>query len=186
MEDKILYENQFTPTEENIHEYIAQTLPERSLLTAFICCVIVAAVGVVWWQIMNLGLVVNQMLHIIPAIFLMSAVMFTDLKLKQAVLRYSVKKYMAQNKNVFAESRTRFYENKFEYKDKFYDYLSVSKVLYGSSCMYFTINKNEPVMIKDDDFAFTSGERELFWPFLESKINVKKATKENPLQLFRH
>ena len=181
----MLYEIKFTPTEEDVYEYVAQTLPERSLLSALICCVIVFAVGALWWLLIDMDVIINQVLHLIPAVFLVFAVVFTDLKLKQAALNRSVKRYMVKNKTALAERGAEFYEGRFVSGGKSYEYPAVSKVLYGSSCMYLLVGEGEAIMIKDADAAFICGGREEFWDFLNSKVTVKEEPKKNPLKLFR-
>jgi len=185
MKDKVLFENSFTPNIEDIHDYIAQLLPDKSLLSALICCIIVMVVGLLWWQLIALGLVVNQLLHLLPAIFLMVAIMVTDIKLKRMVLKRSVKKYIKKNKSVLEKSTVIFYEERLESAGESLDYSKITKILYGDSCMFLITGKDVPLIIKDADSAFITGNKEDFWPFLESKIDIKDENKKSAVSLFR-
>ena len=187
MEDKLLYENRFMPSAEDVHEYVAQNLPDKSPFSALVGCFIVAIGGFFWWQMMALGFIVNQFLHLFPALFILVAIMFTDVKLKQLALRLAIRKYLAKNKNALSESLSLFYADRFEVGGTSYGYAQVMKVLYGSSCMYLVLRGGGgvPVMIKDDDAAFVTGNREEFWPFLENMVKVEKNAKKSAVSLFR-
>ena len=190
MEHKLLYENMFIPNEEDIREYVAQQhLPERSGFITLGCLLAVSLVIVLWIFLNSvIALLDATAFHLLFGICLIFSVVITSRVLKQIQLNRLVNKYVNESQIATIGFKTLFYEDSFESNGKIYDYLEISDVLYGRTCLFLiTSGKTDDIMIKDDASAFKNGEHAQFWGFLNSKVSIEKEKKkQHPLGLFRN
>jgi len=188
MEHKVLFENKFIPTEEDIREYVAQRhLPERSGFITIGSLLVVAMIIAAWILLSSIATLLHStVFHLVFGLCLIISVAFTSRVLKLVQLNALVNKYMKKNIGATEGFTTVFYEDEFESDGRVYEYSTITDVKYGQTCLYLiTKNKND-IMIKDNLDAFKTGEHEQFWEFLDSKVEIKEENKkQNPLGLFR-
>lgn len=191
MNDGVLYENIYKPTEEDISEFVANKLPDTSPVTALVCLVVIIITGLVWLQVIPADIIGTRPWAIFPLICLVGLIVYINVSIKKASLKKAISAYFNENANALDENRTFFYENHFVARGDSHEYSEISSVVYGASCLYIVPLKGQMVVVKDDSSAFIKGEQEKFWPFLEGKINMKvrekkKRTKADAIKLFRH
>ena len=188
MERKILFENKFVPTEEDIREYVAQQhLPERSGFITIGSLLVVAIIIAVWVALSSITtLLQSTVFHLVFGLCLIISVAFVSRVLKLVQLNALVNKYVKKNKEATEGFRTMFYEDEFESGGRVYGYSTITDVKYGQTCLYLITKNEKDVMVKDDVDAFKAGEHEKFWEFLDSKVEIKKEeSAQSPFGLFR-
>ena len=150
MEDNsILFENSFTPTREDIREYVVHLLPKRSLFIFFTAFGALALLFFIWWQLSLAGILVHQFVHIIVAVILVVAVMHIDRYLKRTAVNRLEKRYIAQNGGQLTQITTLFYQDRLECNGKAHNYLDFAEVHYGEECLYLVTRDKQVVMVKD-------------------------------------
>ena len=171
MEDNsILFENTFTPTREDVREYVVHLLPKRSLLIFFTAFGALALLFFVWWQLSLAGILVGQLVHIIVAVILVVAVMHIDRYLKRAAVNRLEKKYLRQSGGQLSQITTLFYQDRLECNSKTYDYLDFAEVHYGEECLYLVTRDKQVVMVKDlADSNSDTSDTPPIWNFLNDK-----------------
>ena len=188
MERKILFENEFIPTEEDIREYVAQQhLPERSGFITIGSLLVVAIIIAAWVALSSIAtLLQSTAFHLVFGLCMILAVAFTSRVLKLVQLNALVNKFVKRNKGATEGFKTVFYEDALESDGKTYEYSDIIDVKYGQTCLYLIMKNEKDIMIKDDINAFKTGEHEKFWEFLDSKVEIQEdIKKQHPLSLFR-
>ena len=190
MEGKILFENVYKPTEEDITEFVSNKQPDSSPVTALVCLVVVIIAGLVWLQIIPADIIDTRPWVVVPAILLVALIVYINVTIKKASLKRAIDSYFRENSNALDEHRTYFYEDHFTSRDVSFKYSEISDLVYGASCMYIVLKNGQMIVIKDDSTAFRKGIHAKFWPFLEARVNViakqkRKRTKMDALRLFR-
>ena len=180
MEDqKVLYENTFTPSREDIREYVVHLFPKRSLLIFFTVFGSLALLFFLWWQLSLAGIIAGQLTHIFAAIILVVAVMHIDRGMKRAAVNRLEQKYInKQMGGQVSEIRTLFFEDRVESNGQTYSYLDFSQVLYGEECAYLVTRDNQMVMVKDSAGAFSEGDHTSLWNFLNDKCKAVETEKK--------
>ncbi|MCL2580404.1 MAG: hypothetical protein FWE32_10315 [Oscillospiraceae bacterium] len=179
MEDnKVLYTNTFTPTREDIREYVVHLFPKRSLLIFFTVFGSLGLMFVVWWQLTVIGLITNQLTHMLAAVILIIAVMHIDRGMKRAAVSRMERKHIRQMGGAIVEVHNIFYEDQVESNGKVFKYLDFANVYYGEECAYLVTKDKQMVMIKDAPDAITTASETPLWDFLNDRCKGVEGEKK--------